>query len=62
LTAGFGVALCDNIASIAESVIEVRETFARDLNVHNKYKGYVDIYKRIFTALNNICADLSKSW
>lgn len=58
LVAGYGAGIYDDIASMAENLIVVKETVDHDIGIHRKYIGYVDLYKKIFTALNEVYTNL----
>jgi len=54
LVAGYGAGIFDDIASVAENFTKVEETVDYDFRIHNKYAGYVGLYRKTFVALSDI--------
>jgi len=58
LVAGYGVGIFGDLAFVAENFTRVEETIDYDCEIHSKYLGYVDLYKKIFIALNEVYSSL----
>jgi len=58
LVAGYGAGIYDDIAKAAGRATTIEENVVPDLDVHEKYKEYTDLYQKIFTALKDIHDDL----
>jgi len=58
LVAGYGTGVYDDIAKVAERFAAIEENVVTDMVLHEKYKGYNDLYKKIFIALKDIHYDL----
>ena len=54
LVAGYGAGIFDDIASVAENFSKVEETVDYDFGIHNRYAGYVGLYRKVFVALSDI--------
>jgi len=58
LVAGYGVGIFDDIASMAENFSKVEETVTHNPEIYRKYAGYVEVYRKIFAALDDINSNL----
>jgi xylulokinase len=60
LVAGYGAGIYDDMASKAENLIKVEETVVHSPDIFHKYTDYVEIYRKIFTALSAVHSNLEQ--
>lgn len=60
LVAGYGAGLYGDLAQKAENIIAIKESISHDVEIHQKYAGYVELYKSTFSALHEVYANLQR--